>query len=102
MLLYSQIMSTITEHAPHEFPALAVPNILRDEAYFLAHRQELMRLYEGQFVAVRGERVVTSAPSRRTVHAQLRAMYQGEVYALVREVCPESFIAPVEPTYLAI
>lgn len=73
-------------------PSLNRP--LQDLDYFLAHRDQLMAEYSGQYVAIRRGEIVGAAPTRRELQATLRERLGGNVYAFVRLVCESAFTQP--------
>lgn len=75
---------------------------LRDDAWFQAHEDDLMRDYAGQLIAVRGEAVVAAGSTLREVNTQLFERYGQQVYALVRKVRPESFGEPGEAVQIVL
>ncbi len=75
-------------------------DLLRDDTYFLSHERELMRDFEGKYVAIRGEQVLCVADTMREIHAMIYERYNDDVYALVRMVCTESFAPPGDPVAL--
>jgi len=77
-------------------------NFLRDQAYFKAHEVAFMRDYPGKFVAIRGEKVVGVANTRRELLDQVVQRFDDHVYFFSEKVCPESFAPPRDPVYLII
>ena len=77
-------------------------NFLRDQAYFKSHEAAFMRDYPGKFVAIRGEKVVGVADTRRELLEQVVQRFDEHVYFFSEKVCPESFTSPRDPVYLIL
>ncbi len=71
-------------------------NPIQDQEYFLIHKDELMVSHAGEFVAVRGGKIVGTASTRRQLEEDLKTRFGGDVYAFVRLVCEEAFEMPTD------
>ena len=77
-------------------PALNRP--LQDLNYFLAHREQLMAQYSGQYVAIRRGEIVGSASTRRELQSVIEDRVGENMYAFVRKVCDTAFESPPDET----
>jgi len=77
-------------------------DILRDQAFFMAHEVEFMRDYPGKFVAIRGEEIFGVSNTRRGLIELAYQRFGHDVYFFARKVCPESFAPPRDPVYLIL
>ncbi|MBL7649152.1 MAG: hypothetical protein JNK74_23490 [Candidatus Hydrogenedentes bacterium] len=93
-------MSATLTRSETEVEANAAFDILRDEAFFVAHEAEFMRDYPGKFVAIRGEEVFGVSDTRRGLIELAYERFGRDVYFFARKVCPESFSAPDDPVFL--
>lgn len=73
-------------------PALNRP--LQDLNYFLAHREQLMAQYSGQYVAIRRGEIVGAARTRRELQSVIEDRVGENMYAFVRKVCDTAFESP--------
>lgn len=64
---------------------------LQDLEYFLAHRDQLMADYHGQYVAIRRGEIVGAARTRRELQSVLQDRFGEKVYAFVRQVSDAAF-----------
>ena len=62
-----------------------------DEQFFVDHKDELLKAYEGRFVAIRDCMVVADAATRRELEEILAQKYGEPVYAMVRRVTEGAF-----------
>lgn len=95
-------MSTIAPTLKTSVDVDAGFDILRDEAYFVAHEAEFMRDYSGKFVAIRGEEVFGISDTRRGLIELAYERFGRDVYFFARKVCPESFSSPNDAVYLVL
>ncbi|MDX9975181.1 MAG: hypothetical protein RBU21_19495 [FCB group bacterium] len=62
-----------------------------DERFFIDHEAELMKAYEGRFVAIRHCEVAADAATRRELEEILVRKYGAPAYAMVRRVAKSAF-----------
>jgi hypothetical protein len=73
-----------------------------DEQFFVEHKDELLRAYEGRFVAIRHGEVAADAATHRELEETLSRKYGEPVYAMVRRVTKGSFeFRAEEPIFIS-
>jgi hypothetical protein len=95
-------MATTTERgiALSSLEKSATGKLNPDERFFVDHKNELLKAYEGRFVAIRHGEIAGDAPTRRELEKKLARKFGAPVYAMVRRVTQSAFDFGPEPPIL--